>query len=191
MWRLVAVSVRDRGRGPQREARWIYELLTAKESDDLYDVLLRLPLDVSAPWDDRPFFFYQERLARPRDLTDALRGQKRAHLLGGGLTILLRVGLALALLVSLFLLTPTVARLFTRRPRDSSTSEGFATRARDVVYVDTLFPIFRSGDSIFGPAYHRRTQGEDMLDICGPFASDFPGLHLVLTVHVCIYKTDG
>ncbi len=122
----------------QREARWIYEILTAKDGDELYKVLLRLPLDVSAPWDDRPFFFYQERLAGPSDLKDALRGRGQAHLLGGGLTILLRVGIALTLLVGLFLLTPTVARLLSRRPRDSSVSEPLMTRARDVVYVMSL-----------------------------------------------------
>lgn len=122
----------------QREARWIYEILTAKDGDELYKVLLRLPLDVSAPWDDRPFFFYQERLARTGDLTEALRGRGQAHLLGGGLSILLRVGLALTLLVGLFLLTPGLARLLGRRPRDSSSSEALVTRARDVVYVMAL-----------------------------------------------------
>ncbi|MCB9751825.1 MAG: hypothetical protein H6713_17765 [Myxococcales bacterium] len=127
-----------------REARWIYNILTAEDGEALYSYLLSLPLDVSAPYDDRPFFFYQERLASSGDVLAALRGQPRAHLLGGGLTILIRVGAALSLLVVLFLLTPSVVHLVARARRkqrseqSSASASGLAAALRDGAYVMAL-----------------------------------------------------
>jgi hypothetical protein len=82
------------------EPAQIARLITARDRGEL-EAALAGPLDVSPTSDDRPFFFYQNRL---RDLGPALGAGTPAHLFGNGMAILsklLVVSLALGLLLVL------------------------------------------------------------------------------------------
>ncbi len=89
------------------EQRVIARVATAQDDSTLSHELSQLPLDVSATTDDRPFFFYQNRLS---DLPRALSAKQPAHMFGNGLVILAKVALVATVLVLLFLVLPVVLR---------------------------------------------------------------------------------
>ncbi len=76
-----------------------------KEPDDgaLARELAALPLDVSATTDDRPFFFYQNRLAH---LPLALFAKTPGHLFGNGLVLLAKIVMAALVCVLVLLALP-------------------------------------------------------------------------------------
>ncbi len=84
---LPGVDPAELPHGRFDEDRWIEATLAANSPAEVAAVQRTFPLDVSAPTDDRPFFFYQNRL---RDVGKVLTDQN-AHLLGNGLAVLLRV----------------------------------------------------------------------------------------------------
>lgn len=59
-----------------------------------------LPMDLSATTDDRPFFFYQNRL---RDLGRVLSASLPSHFFGNGLAFIVRLGLITLLAMGVFL----------------------------------------------------------------------------------------
>ncbi|MCA9691762.1 MAG: hypothetical protein KC636_19310, partial [Myxococcales bacterium] len=85
-----------------REAGWIATILGEPDPARLLTTQRSWPLDTTAPDDDRPFFFYQSRLAA------AGADETSAHLLGGGLGILLRLAAVAAIMVLTLLLAPLV-----------------------------------------------------------------------------------
>jgi SAM-dependent methyltransferase len=75
----------------------------ARDRAALSDVIARSSLDLSPATDDRPFFFYQNRLS---DLTELLSQSRPAYLFGNGLFVLAKVALVALVLVALFLVAP-------------------------------------------------------------------------------------
>lgn len=110
------------------ENKWIRQILTARDDARLARQMERWPFDVSAVDDDRPFFFYQNRL---RDLGQALFGGSGPHLFGNGLAILAKIALVALVMVGLFLLAPLV--LLRRELR-----AGSGAAAWDLGYVACL-----------------------------------------------------
>lgn len=80
------------------EAAWIARILAEPDAGRLAAAVADWPLDVSAPTDDRPYFFYQNRL---RDWPEVLFAPSPSHLLGNGLYFLAHAGLAAGLLLLL------------------------------------------------------------------------------------------
>ncbi len=117
-----------RGDTTSTENEWIHRILTDPNDARLAATMQRWPLDVSAVDDDRPFFFYQNRL---RDLGPALFGGSGPHLFGNGLSILAKVALVALVMVALFLLAPMV--LLRRQLR-----EGGGAAIWDLAYVACL-----------------------------------------------------
>jgi spermidine synthase len=85
------------------EDRWIAEIIAAKDEAALVSTMSAWPLDVSATTDNRPFFFYQNRLS---DFGRALTGSGPTHLFGNGLVIVSKVLLIALVLVVLFAILP-------------------------------------------------------------------------------------
>lgn len=86
-----------------REASWIVRILAEPDTGRLDEAVADWPLDVSAPTDDRPYFFYQNRL---RDWPEVLLAPSPSHLLGNGLYFLAHAGLAAGLLLLLLVGIP-------------------------------------------------------------------------------------
>jgi spermidine synthase len=88
------------------ERAWIADIINAPPGK--LDALLKsLPVDVSATTDNRPFFFYQNRL---RDLGRALLADEPEHPFGNGLVILSKVVIITTVMVALFVLVPFLPR---------------------------------------------------------------------------------
>lgn len=87
------------------EAVAIHHILTAPDAARLARDLAGWPLDVSPVSDDRPFFFYQNRL---RDAGAALFSETPSHLFGNGLVILIKVLVAAAVMLALLIALPLV-----------------------------------------------------------------------------------
>lgn len=84
----------------QGEQHWIARTLREPDREALAAEQASWPLDVSAVYDDRPYFFYQNRL---RESWRALWSPGDAHLFGNGLSVLLKV-----LLVSIFMVAACI-----------------------------------------------------------------------------------
>lgn len=78
------------------ELTWIHETLVEKDETALAQARETWPLDVSPIDDDRPYFFYQNRL---RNAFSALASRGDTHLFGNGLVVLLKVLVAATLMV--------------------------------------------------------------------------------------------
>ncbi len=89
-----------------RPGTWIGPILSAKSKSDLAALINGWNLDVTPATDDRPFFFYQNRLS---DLGAMLASGMPAYLFGNGLFILAKVALIALAMVGLFLLIPVIA----------------------------------------------------------------------------------
>jgi hypothetical protein len=107
------------------ERALIHTILREPDARVLDRMLARLPLDVSAVGDDRPFFFYQNRL---RDAFSALLSKGSPHLFGNGLVILVKVLVAAAIMLMLLIGLPLL--LTHRMAARSRAGLGF-----DVAYV--------------------------------------------------------
>ncbi|MGB1012698.1 MAG: hypothetical protein ACPG4T_01090 [Nannocystaceae bacterium] len=101
------------GHGRLDEDLWIEGMLEPGQTPQgVAELQASWPLDVSAPTDNRPFFFYQNRA---RDLW-AMLGHDDPHLLGNGLSVLLRVliialvGAGLMVLVPGWLTRPSASK---------------------------------------------------------------------------------
>lgn len=103
-------------------------VLTARGESAFAALLDSQPLDVTPATDDRPYFFYQNRLT---DLSMMLSTSKPSYLFGNGLFVIAKVALVAAGMVLLFLLLPFV---FARR--DLAAGEGSA--GWDLAYVAAL-----------------------------------------------------
>ncbi|MFO8071453.1 MAG: hypothetical protein R6V85_06220 [Polyangia bacterium] len=115
------------GREPPRNNP-IRRLLRCENRRELDRLMDGWPLDVSPATDDRPFFFYQNRL---RDVGELISAERPAYLFGGGLFVLAKVALVASAMVILFLLTP-----FVLARRDLRGGRGPA--AVDLAYVGCL-----------------------------------------------------
>ncbi len=88
------------GAGTQREEdRWIEAILRSRDEQTLRSLRRGFRHDVSPTTDDRPFFFYQDRLE-----WSSVAGDE--NLFGNGLAILVRVVTIAVIMVALFLLFP-------------------------------------------------------------------------------------
>jgi hypothetical protein len=115
------------GSTPDPEA-WIGRILTARSDRDLRALADAWPLDILPATDDRPYFFYQNRLA---DLSEMLSTSRPGYLFGNGLFVIAKVALIAAGMVLLFLALPLV---FARREIGS----GRGRAAWDLAYVSCL-----------------------------------------------------
>ena len=128
---LMFVAAYVPGRAPLRltaEQAWIADIVESPESAPLAEKMRALPMDITPVDDDRPFFFYQNRL---RDLPQAVFGSFGSHLFGNGLAFIAKVAVIALVMVSLFLLLPLVVR------RRDVLAEGGPVAA-DVAYVACL-----------------------------------------------------
>jgi hypothetical protein len=99
----VHVPGRTRSAPDTVEDRWIAEIIATRDDAALRSTMSTWPLDVTATTDNRPFFFYQNRLS---DFGRALTGFGPSHLFGNGLVIMSKVLLIAFALVVLFALLP-------------------------------------------------------------------------------------
>ncbi|MBX3127744.1 MAG: hypothetical protein KF718_13555 [Polyangiaceae bacterium] len=107
------------------EREWIARIAKGEDEAALAAQLRGLALDVSATTDDRPFFFYQNRL---RDLPVALTSSMPVHLFGNGLVLLAKIALVAVAAVLVLLVVPW---WFGRR----SLPSGQGSVARDLGYA--------------------------------------------------------
>ena len=113
---------------PGVENGWIHDVLATEDNAVLSREMATWPMDASAIGDERPFFFYQDRL---RYFMPALFASGTELPFGNGLVILAKV-LAVALVfVASFLLLP-----LSHTWRDLLGGEGAASR--DLAYVSCL-----------------------------------------------------
>lgn len=113
--------------GPERAL--IRKILLERDSEALERALSVLPLDVTAVGDDRPFFFYQNRL---RDAASALFEKGTTHLFGNGLLILIKVLVAAVLMLCLLIAVPL---WLTRREVARGSARTTARLGVDLTYV--------------------------------------------------------
>ena len=106
----------------------IARVIGARDGAALAEVFAGSPLDVSPATDDRPFFFYQNRLS---DLSELLSQSRPAYLFGNGLFVLAKVALVALVLVAVFLVAP-----FALARRQLGAGGGRA--AFDLAYVSCL-----------------------------------------------------
>jgi hypothetical protein len=85
------------------ESRMIRELLGAPDADAAASLVASWPLDLGPPTDDRPFFFYQNRLG---DAFRLLAVDRPAGYVSSGLFVLVRLVLVTVALVLVFLVLP-------------------------------------------------------------------------------------
>lgn len=111
-----------------RPGTWIGPILTARSESDLAALIEGWNLDVTPATDDRPFFFYQNRLS---DLSAMLASGMPTYLFGNGLFILAKVALIALAMVVLFLLIPVIAAR-------KSIESGSGRAMWDLVYVACL-----------------------------------------------------
>ena len=116
--RTLGFQITHTPRAPQNS--FVSKLIRSQNRDALYP---SLPVDVSPTTDDRPFFFYQDRL---RDLVPSLYKRQIAGLTYGvGLQVLSRTFVIAASLVVLFFIGPMMV-LWRKAPkRPFSTLEAF------------------------------------------------------------------
>jgi hypothetical protein len=88
------------------EDRWIDEIITTSDDAALRRSMSAWPLDVRATTDNRPFFFYQNRLS---DFGRALTRSEPSHLFGNGLIIMSKVLAIAFFLVLIFTIVPLYA----------------------------------------------------------------------------------
>lgn len=110
------------------EGKWIRRIATEPDPQVLMQELAALPFDASPSTDDRPFFFYQDRIA---SFVPSLLRAGEGHSLGEGLTVLSKVLVVTVLLVAACLLVP--AWITRRRARERG-----RPAAWDVAYVTCL-----------------------------------------------------
>ncbi|MDD5306475.1 MAG: hypothetical protein PHU25_04060 [Deltaproteobacteria bacterium] len=84
----------------------IEHILTARDAGELDRRIRDLYLDVSASTDDRPFFFYQNRLDDALPVLGLGEARHPKGVMGAGLPVLLRVAVIALGMVILFLLVP-------------------------------------------------------------------------------------
>lgn len=119
--------------GPRPDAlvpdseRWIARILASGTEGDFQALLASLPLDVSAPTDDRPFFFYQNRLV---DLGRAVAALRPSYMFGNGLFVLAKAALVSLVMTAAFLIAPLVLR---RRVRTGGREAGGAERRHGMI----------------------------------------------------------
>ncbi|MBL8722106.1 MAG: hypothetical protein JNL79_39350 [Myxococcales bacterium] len=99
-----------------REHGWVRALLETPGAA-LPPALAALPIDLAPTTDDRPFFFYQNRLA---DLPRALAGPTPSHFYGNGLVFLARLSLVTLVAMALFLAVPRFVKRDLAVPRDAA-----------------------------------------------------------------------
>jgi hypothetical protein len=85
------------------ERLWIRRILTESDAPTLERAFDAWPRDLTPATDDRPFFFYQDRV---RDLGHALFGRSASHLFGNGLAVLVKVLCTALVMVALVLVLP-------------------------------------------------------------------------------------
>lgn len=104
---------------PTPEQLWIARTLREPDDERLAHERKSWSLDVSPVDDDRPYFFYQNRL---RDSWQSLWGHGDVHLFGNGLAVLLKILLASLLMVVLCIGGPLafIALRGARQPRAAS-----------------------------------------------------------------------
>jgi len=107
---------------------WAHAILGAPDAEALQRLLDDLPRDVSPTTDDRPFFFYQDRLG---DAWRTLTSLTRDYPWGNGLFVLVKVAAISLAMVALFLLVPF---LFAR----GEVRAGRGGPAWDLAYVAAL-----------------------------------------------------
>ncbi|MBW2278945.1 MAG: hypothetical protein JRF63_15735, partial [Deltaproteobacteria bacterium] len=113
---------------PPPEGSFIARVLRSPDKDALDKLIDSAPLDVTPATDDKPFFFYQNRLT---DVGEMLSAGKPAYLFGNGLFVLAKVALIAVVAVLLFLLAP-----FVLARKDLRGGGGRADR--DLLYVSSL-----------------------------------------------------
>jgi hypothetical protein len=89
-----------------QEQYFIADLLTA-DAGRLSQEIQNWPLDLTPSRDDRPFFFYQNRL---RDFGAALRAGSPLYLWGNGLFVLSKIAVVAVFMVAFFLILPLLIR---------------------------------------------------------------------------------
>ncbi len=117
-----------RGEPVDFESAMMHVALRQTDSAKFQEQLERWPIDISPTTDDRPFFFYQNRL---RDMFRAMFSFEQTHLFGNGLAIVAKVVAVATLLVGAFLLVPL---FFGRR----EVRAGRGSPAADLGYVACL-----------------------------------------------------
>lgn len=100
---FTVVALPDRDVTDTSPEHGVIRALLAAPGEALPPAVLALPVDLSPTTDDRPFFFYQNRLA---DLPRALLGPTPTHFYGNGLVFLSRLSLVTLLAMVAFLLAP-------------------------------------------------------------------------------------
>ena len=117
-------------RAPVRdgEGEWLFRIATEPDGPELARYLDRFPFDLRPTTDDRPFFFYQDRIQR---FFSALTRPGTGHLAGQGLTVLSKIFVITLLLVLGCLVVP--AAVAKRRA-----AVGSGAAAWDVAYVSCL-----------------------------------------------------
>jgi spermidine synthase len=116
---------------PTPEHEWIARTLREPNDARLARERAGWALDVTPVDDDRPYFFYQNRL---RDSWQALWGRGNSHLFGNGLAVLLKILLASFLMVAVCIGGPLV---FIAR-RDARERRAISTTNSDLWYVGCL-----------------------------------------------------
>jgi len=112
------------------EQGWIASILSDPNDAALARAAGSWPLDVSPVDDDRPYFFYQNRL---RDSWHALWSSGDTHLFGNGLVVLLKVLMAALVMVALCIVGP----LWWMSRRGNTGTDNTLTGS-DILYVGCL-----------------------------------------------------
>lgn len=110
-----------------REQSWMAKILGASDPAALERELATWPLDVSVVTDDRPYFFYQDRL---RDFAAALLSLPTQNMFGNGLRVLAKLLLIAIVLCGVLIVLPALGR---RRPEDRASAA-----APEFLYVTAL-----------------------------------------------------
>ena len=116
------------------EQTWLRQTLTEHDEAALARARDTWPLDVSPVHDDRPYFFYQNRL---RDSWHALWARSDPHLFGNGLVVLLKVLMASLVMVALCIVAPLMWLTRSQRREGREVSSVSAASA-DLWYVACL-----------------------------------------------------
>jgi len=116
---------------PARSGQLIGEILTAKDERALENAISGYHLDVSPTSDDRPFFFYQNRLSDVAKILGLGGGGGKPRKMGTGLQVLVRVAMVALVSVIVFLLVPLI---FARRRLGT----GGGNPVWDLAYVSLL-----------------------------------------------------
>jgi spermidine synthase len=90
-----------------REQSWIGQVLHSADDAALERLIARWPFDVSVVTDDRPYFFYQDRLS---GFAAALLSMPTQNLFGNGLRVLAKLLLIALVLCGALILAPALGR---------------------------------------------------------------------------------